>query len=128
MIGALGLAFYANDALSPSRSTRDLAAALRASGYDARAPFYQVGLYDQTLPFYLDRTTTVVDYRDELGPGLDAEPMRGIAHLADWLDQWRALPQGYALLDPPLSARLAAQGVPLRVVARSPRYVVVARH
>ena len=35
-------------------------------------------MYDQTLPFYLGRTTTLVDYRDELGLGLDAEPEKGI--------------------------------------------------
>jgi 4-amino-4-deoxy-L-arabinose transferase-like glycosyltransferase len=130
MIGALALAFYANDALSPSRSTRDLVAVLRSGTvvpYDAAAPFYQVSLYDQTLPFYLRRTTTVVDYRDELGPGLDAEPQLGIAHVADWLGLWRGLAQGYALLDPPLHARLVAEGVPMRIVVNGPRYVLVSR-
>ncbi len=63
-------------------------------------------MYDQTLPFYLGRTTTLVDYRDELGPGLDAEPRRGIAHEADWIAAWRSLAQGYALMAPD-TARIA---------------------
>jgi 4-amino-4-deoxy-L-arabinose transferase-like glycosyltransferase len=127
---AMQAAFTGSDVFRATRSAADLVTALENEAnppYDPTAPFFQVRMYDQTLPFYLERTTTLVEYRDELGPGLDAEPGRGIAHLADWVDQWRALAQGYALLDPPLSARLAAQGVPMRVVAQSPRYVVVAR-
>ncbi len=31
-------------------------------------------MYDQTIPFYLGRTTTLVGYRDELALGIDAEP------------------------------------------------------
>ena len=68
--------------------------------YDRSAPFFQVRMYDQTLPFYLERTTTLVEYRDELGLGLDAEPELGIAREADWIARWRALPQGYALMAP----------------------------
>jgi 4-amino-4-deoxy-L-arabinose transferase-like glycosyltransferase len=130
MIGTLALAFYGNDALSPSRSTAALVAQLRAGAgapIDPSVPFFQVGLYDQTLPFYLGRTTIVVDYRDELGPGLDAEPGKGIAHVSDWVAQWRTLAQGYALLDPSLHARLVGDGVPMRVAAQGPRYVIVAR-
>ena len=42
------------------------------------APFYQVEMYDQTVPFYLGRTTTLVAIRDELGLGIDVEPARQI--------------------------------------------------
>ena len=38
------------------------------------APFYQIAMYDQTVPFYLGRTTTLVAFRDELALGIDAEP------------------------------------------------------
>ena len=95
--------------------------------YDPGAPFYQVEMYDQTLPFYLKRTTTLVDYRDELALGLDAEPERGIAKLTDWEVRWRALPQAYALMTPDTFDKVARLGVPLRVVARDPRRVLVAR-
>ena len=42
------------------------------------APVYQIAMYDQTLPFYLGRTTTLVAFRDELALGIDAEPERQI--------------------------------------------------
>jgi 4-amino-4-deoxy-L-arabinose transferase-like glycosyltransferase len=122
------LAFWANGGLDPSRSTADLVAATRRDAtFDPSAPFFQVQLYDQTLPWYLGRTTPVVDYRDELGPGLDAEPDKGIAGTPDWIRRWQEVPQGYALMAPDTVARLVADGVPMRVVARTARYVVVAR-
>jgi len=125
----LMLAFWSNGGLDPSRSTADLvAAARRDPAFDATAPFYQVQLYDQTLPWYLGRTTPVVDYRDELGPGLDAEPGKGIATTEDWIHRWQDASQSYALMAPDTATTLAGRGVPLRVVARNPRYVVVARH
>jgi 4-amino-4-deoxy-L-arabinose transferase-like glycosyltransferase len=125
----LRLAFWANDGLSPSRSAAGLVAELRAATppYDPRAPFYQIGLYDQTLPWYLGRTTTVVAYRDELALGLDAEPDRGIASVPAWIDVWRRLPQGYALMDPATFVALTRDGVPMREAAHNPRYVVAAR-
>jgi 4-amino-4-deoxy-L-arabinose transferase-like glycosyltransferase len=124
----MALAFWANDALGPARSTAELVEQLHAASppYDARAPFYQVRMYDQTLPWYLRRTTTVVDYRDELALGLDAEPQKGIADTAAWIAHWQSLPQGYALMTPETFDDLAKH-VPMRAVARSPRYVVVAR-
>ena len=41
-------------------------------------PFYSVGTYDQTLDFYLGRTVTLVQFRDELDFGLQQEPQLAI--------------------------------------------------
>jgi hypothetical protein len=87
-----------------------------------------VETYDQTLSFYLGRTTTLVAYRDELSLGLDLEPEKGIDREDDWVARWRGLPQGYALLTPQTLERLAAAGLPYREVARDPRHVVIARN
>jgi 4-amino-4-deoxy-L-arabinose transferase-like glycosyltransferase len=124
----IGMTGY--DAFRVTRSAYDLVRAVEAANggpLDARAPVYQVRTYDQTLPYYLGRTTTLVEYRDEMGPGLDAEPDRGFATEALWLPVWKALPQGYALIRPDDYAELVAQSVPMRVVARDPRRVFVAR-
>ena len=127
---AMQAAFTGSDVFRATRSSADLVTALENGDdppYDANAPFFQVRMYDQTLPFYLDRTTTLVEYRDELGPGLDIEPTRGIAHEADWIARWQSLAQGYALMAPETRASLAAAGVPMRVVASDARRVLVAR-
>ena len=126
---ATQVAFVGNDAFRATRSAADLAATLTSAQppYDANAPFYQIEMYDQTLPFYLRRTTTLVNYRDELALGLDAEPERGIATVRAWETRWRELPQAYALMAPETFDRLKAADVPLRVVARDTRRVLVAR-
>ncbi len=67
-------------------------------------------------------------YRDEMALGLDSEPGLGIATEAAWIPQWKALPQGYALIRLDDYAALAAQGVPMRVIARDLRRVFVARN
>jgi 4-amino-4-deoxy-L-arabinose transferase-like glycosyltransferase len=123
--------FAGSDVFRTTRSAADLVTTLENAAnppYDRTAPFFQVEMYDQTLPFYLERTTTLVQYRDELALGLDAEPGRGIAKLSDWIARWQALPQAYALMSPQLHEQLAKESLPMRVVASDPRRVLVARH
>ena len=116
------------DAFSPMRSTSAiLRAAQQAAPFAAGAPFYQVEMHDQTVPFYLGRATRGVAFRQELSLGIDAEPSKQIPTVAAWVDEWRGLAQGYAILGPELQARLAAEGVPMRELARDPRRVVVSR-
>ena len=127
---AMQAAYTGSDVFRATRSAADLVTVLENAAdppYDRTAPFFQVRMYDQTLPFYLQRTTTLVEYRDELGPGLDAEPARGISREADWIARWRALPQAYALMAPDTREALAAAGVPMRVVVSDTRRVLVAR-
>ena len=126
--------FIGYDAFRATRSAYDLVRAVEVveaqSGggpLDPRIPVYQVRTYDQTLPFYLGRTTTLVAYRDEMALGLDTEPDKGFATEASWIPVWKELPQGYALIRLDDYAALAAQSVPMRVVARDPRRVFVAR-
>jgi hypothetical protein len=116
------------DALSTIRSSSAiLRAAQQEQAFAPDAPFYQVAMYDQTVPFYLGRATRVVEYRGELALGIDAEPQKQIPTVAAWIAEWQALPKGYALMDRELEAPLVAQGVPMRVLARDARRVIVSR-
>ena len=122
--------YTGSDLFRSTRSAADLVTRLQNVNdppYDRAAPFFQVRMYDQTLPFYLERTTTLVQYRDELAPGLDSEPWRAIARESDWFPQWRALPQGYAMMAPDTYAEFVAAGIPMRIVASDTRRVLVAR-
>jgi 4-amino-4-deoxy-L-arabinose transferase-like glycosyltransferase len=129
IVGGVQLLLVGFDAFGELRSSRALVQAARGvnGAFDAQAPFYQVGIYDQTLPFYLGRTTVLVDYRDEFALGIDAEPDKQIANVDAWQQRWAAAPAGYALLDAGTHARLARSGVPMRVLAESPKRVLVAR-
>jgi hypothetical protein len=79
----------------------------------------------RATPVFVD--CDLVTRNIELGPGLDAEPARGISREADWIARWRALPQAYALMAPDTREALAAAGVPMRVVVSDTRRVLVAR-
>ncbi len=129
VLAAVQLATAGFDAFSATRSTSAILRAAQASApIPPSAPFYQIEMYDQTAPFYLERPTTLVNYRDELALGIDAEPGKAIPSVAAWLPQWRSLAQGYAMMSPELYDRLAAEGVPMRVLARDSRRIVVSRH
>jgi len=127
-LGGLQIGVAGFEAFSPMRSTSAiLRSAQQAAPFAADAPFYQVEMYDQTVPFYLGRVTRLVAFRDELSLGIDAEPGKQVPTTDAWVAEWRGLARGYAVLEPGLQARLAAEGVPMRELARDPRRVVVSR-
>ncbi len=90
-------------------------------------PFYSVDTYDQSLQFYLRRTTTMVAYKDELGFGIAQEPGKFIPDLALFEKIWNADREALALMSPRTYDRLRAQGLPMRLVARDTRRVIVSR-
>ena len=125
----LQLALTGHDAFALVRSTAPiLAEAQRANGQplDPAVPVYQVGSYDQTLPFYLGRPTPLVDYRDEMTLGILAEPHKAFG-LPAWMEAWSAAPQGFALMSIEMANELSSKNLPFRVLARDPRRVFVAR-
>jgi 4-amino-4-deoxy-L-arabinose transferase-like glycosyltransferase len=127
-LGQLQIAVAGFDAFSPMRSTSAILRAAQASApFATDAPFYQVAMYDHTVPFYLGRTTRIVALRDELSLGIDAEPAKQVPTTAAWVSEWQALGKGYALIPPELFATLTGEGVPMRELARDPRRIVVSR-
>jgi len=113
-------------AFSPTRCDR-LAAALIRAQVPADAPVFTVGYYNQTLPFYLGRTVTLVNFTGEFELGerrraaaLDCGPRRFRATLAR-----PARRRGGDQAD--LFARLEQHGVPMRVLYRDARRVVLSR-
>jgi 4-amino-4-deoxy-L-arabinose transferase-like glycosyltransferase len=125
----LQLAFQGHDAFAVVRSAQPiLAAAERSNGQplDPAFPVYQIGSYDQTLPFYLRRPTTLVEFRDEMTLGILAEPHKAL-NLTQWIEAWAAAPQAYALMSRATAADLRREGVPFRVLAEDPRRTFIAR-
>lgn len=109
-------------------SARDLSRRLLAAEGEQRVatlPFYSVGLYDQSLPFYLRRTLTLVDYRDEMGPGLDRDPSRNGPTTAALTQGWRDGPPAYAVLGLDALTEWRATGAPACIVARNEREAII---
>ena len=129
MLVAVQLGLVGYDNFRTTRSSRDILRAAEAVNgpLAADTPFYHVHMHDQTVPFYLRRPTILVAFRDEFALGLDAEPQRGFASDAAWLPVWEGLAQGYAMMPARDYERFAAQAVPMRVLARDARRVIVSR-
>jgi 4-amino-4-deoxy-L-arabinose transferase-like glycosyltransferase len=129
MLVAVQVGLIGYDNFRTTRSSRDILRAAEAVNgpFAADAPFYHVHMHDQTVPFYLGRPTIFVSYRDEFALGQDAEPERAIATDSAWIPVWERLAQGYAMMPARDFERFAAAGVPMRVLARDPRRVLVSR-
>jgi len=109
----------------PGAAGADGAAGVAGAAGAADAPVFTVQDYYQSLPFYLRRTVTLVDYRDEFTFGLARSPQLGIPDLEAFAARWQALPEGYALMTEKTRARLASGGLPMRVVAGFPGRIVL---
>jgi 4-amino-4-deoxy-L-arabinose transferase-like glycosyltransferase len=113
------------------RAGTNLLPALKAAGAtDPAVRVYSVGIYEQSLTFYLQRTVTLVDYVDEFGFGLEQQPELAIPTIPAFVQQWRqqaaAGVKSIAITRPEIAAELQRQGVPLRVVAGDARRTVIA--
>jgi len=111
--------------VAPIYSGADLAAAIPAADRDA--PLYSVATYDQTLPFYLRRTVTLVAYRGELDFGLQHAPGAEIADVAEFVRLWSMQSRAFAVMEKTMFETLASRGVPMRLVAENVTRVLVAR-
>ena len=90
-------------------------------------PIYIVGFYDQTLPFYLQRTIKLVDYRDEFTMGLNLEPENKIS-LAQFIARWKNEKNAIAIMERHQYQQLHTQGMPMKVIAVADNELAVAHH
>ena len=91
----------------------------------ADTPFYAVGMLDHTLPFYVGHTTIMVASPDELSFGVTQEPAKWVPTIPAWIARWQADAHALAVMRPDVYNELAAQHLPMRVIARDTRRVVV---
>jgi 4-amino-4-deoxy-L-arabinose transferase-like glycosyltransferase len=91
----------------------------------ADTPFYSVAVLDHTMPFYVGHTMIMVQDANELSFGVHQEPQKWVPTVAEWIERWDAAPYALALIPPARYAELAAEHVPMRVIARDTRRVIV---
>jgi 4-amino-4-deoxy-L-arabinose transferase-like glycosyltransferase len=130
-LGAGGLLFIqlimtGHETLSPSYSTSHLAGTIRPL-LDADTPFYSVRTYEHTLPFYIKRTVTLVDYRDELDFGLKQEPELEIPTIEEFEVRWRNDRKALAIMGPDIYRELTGRGLPMHLLAEDARRVIVSK-
>jgi len=121
---AFQLVLTGHDALSPSMSAYHIAQQVKPH-LRPGVPFYSVNGYDQTLDFYIARTVTLVQFRDELDFGLQQEPQLGIDTVSEWMRIWPQQKYALALLDKDMYTKLAATNFPMQLVAKDARRYVI---
>ena len=110
--------------LSPRQSGIAVAEAI-ARELTPATRLYSVGHYDQTIPFYIGRTVTLVDYRDEFSMGLDREPGLAIPTLEAFAADWARPGDAMAIIHPDLHERLSDQGLAMTLLHRDERRMLV---
>ena len=110
--------------LTPRQSGYDIAQELKPLLADSPR-LYSVNHYDQTLPFYIGRTLTLVDYGDEFETGLTAEPWRGIPYLDAFVADWLRPGSAVAIMQPGIVEKLKARHMPMEVLHQDPRRLIV---
>jgi len=121
------LALSGHESLSTANSAYHIAQKIKPE-LKPGMPFYSVDTYDQSLQFYLQRSTTMVAYKDELEFGIEQEPGKFIPDLAAFENTWNAQREALALMAPDDYDMFIAKGLPMRLVARDTRRIIVARH
>lgn len=129
LIAAGSLAFllcamFGYQAYAPLRSSHDLVKLLPELQSDTAV--FSVGTYDQTFPFYLNRTVTLVAYVDEFALGQRQEPDKSIATLAEFAERWKQERHAIALMSHgSYEQAIGAFALPMQVIARTPRRILV---
>ena len=90
-------------------------------------PFYSVDNYEQTLPFYLKRTFTLVQFQDEMAFGIMQEPQRWVPDYASFAKVWGAQTEALAMMPVDTYKRLKQMDLPMKIIYEDPQYIVVTK-
>lgn len=110
--------------LAPRQSGFQVAETIRREAPPG-ARVYSVGLYDQTVPFYLGRTVTLVAYVDEFEMGLRLEPGRAIPTLEAFAADWVRPGSAVAIIHPDTYETLSTRGLAMTLLHRDERRILV---
>jgi hypothetical protein len=88
-------------------------------------PFYSILYYEQTLPFYIKRTFTLVQYQDEMDFGIQQEPEKWIPDLAGFAERWKKDKEALAIVQLHNYPQLEGLKLPMKEIFRDEHFVVV---
>ncbi|BBP05438.1 4-amino-4-deoxy-L-arabinose transferase [Sulfuriferula plumbiphila] len=118
------LTFMGYNALAPASSAYNIAQQIKPY-LRPGVPFYSVGMYEQTLPPYIERTVTLVAHTDEMAFGLEQEPKKWIPTVEAWKKIWMQQPYALAVMSPSTYDQFVQERLPMRLIARDTRRAVV---
>lgn len=118
----IGLSGY--ETVARERSAKHIAEAIRGE-VRADVPFYSVLTYEQTLPFYLKRTFTLVQYQDEMAYGIQQEPQRWVPTVEEFARVWAIQPEALAIMPVYAYAQLQQLGLEMKTIFEDTQHIVV---
>lgn len=86
---------------------------------------YSVNHYEQALPFYLRRTSTLVGQADEMAFGLQQQPVLWIPDVEEFYRRWRTGDKAIAVVGVDTYRAMQQRLLPMRVLASDPRRVII---
>ena len=93
------------------------------------SPLYSVGQYEQCLPFYLQRTMTLVEFPDELSFGLEQQPELWMPKREDFVKKWRADTlngvASIAIIRASIYQDFLQEALPMRVIGQDRKRIIV---
>lgn len=110
--------------ISPLQSSANLAQTIRPS-LTPETRLYSVENYEQSLPFYLKRTLTLVNYIDEFELGETSEPEKWIKLIEDFPAAWNAPGPAIAIIPPDHADRMKALGLAFKIIHQDPRRMAI---
>jgi len=113
------------DALGNTRSAKLLANQLKPQ-LRTDSKLYSYYDYEQTLPFYLERTLTLVNYRGELDFGLTQEPQLWVADSDAFAKAWAYDAHPIAIIDPERYKALREK-LPMTIIAQQSNLLAVSK-
>jgi 4-amino-4-deoxy-L-arabinose transferase-like glycosyltransferase len=97
---------------------------------EPNTPVFSVGRYEQSLPYYLGRTVTLVEHPDEMQFGLSIQPELWIPKRNEFIAKWREFHQNkhkaVAFLSTSMYQTMLKEGLPMRVIGEDPKRVIIA--
>jgi hypothetical protein len=126
LMAAHQVVFVGAERVAPAKSSLALAQQMKPHLDDATR-VYVLQIYPQSLPVYLGRTVTLVNFRGELDFGLAHEPRKGIPTIEAFREVWSAERDAVAVMKKTMYADLLQSGVPMRFIAEDAQRIAVRR-
>ncbi len=112
-----------HNTVARERSAYHIAEAIQ-SYVKPEIPFYSIMYYEQTLPFYIKHTFTLVQYQDEMDFGIKQEPEKWIPDLAGFAQRWSKDKEALAIIETRYYPQIQQLNIPLKEIFHDQQYVV----
>lgn len=124
---AFQLASWGYQSHSSIRSAKIMADAIRSYSEQENVKIYAIDRFEYSLPYYLQRHITVVKFKGNMEFGIGREPKDWLASEQEFMPIWLASNQALAILSLEQYKQWLSQNIPMKIVHKDPRRIVVAK-